>query len=83
MKHNLSVTLFLLLLFFTAQIIGLALLSLTIESIEEDEDGNIIVSYSEPPTGRPRTTSRRALLEVAHEVRIGGAERAHRPAPPY
>ena len=59
MKHTLKVTLFLLVIFFTAQIVGLFLVSETIYpqmddkgEIATDNTGNIVIEYdldSEPP----------------------------------
>ena len=53
MKHNFKVTILLMLLFFSAQILGLFLLNMSIESTVMTEDGTIEVTYTEPITGRP------------------------------
>jgi len=53
MKHNLSITVHLIGLFFFSQLIGLLLLNQSIEQIEYGEDGTIEVVYEEPYTGRP------------------------------
>ncbi len=53
MKHDFKVTFFLMMLFFTAQIVGLFLLNQSIASVDVDINGTIQVNYSEPITGRP------------------------------
>ncbi|MBN2368142.1 hypothetical protein JXC34_03910, partial [Candidatus Woesearchaeota archaeon] len=73
MKHNLKVTLFLMLLFFSAQIIGLFLLNLSIESIQSDEEGNIVVQYSEPLTGRPEIEGQESFIYILGMVFLGTA----------
>ncbi|MEM4397816.1 MAG: presenilin family intramembrane aspartyl protease, partial [Candidatus Woesearchaeota archaeon] len=51
--HGLKIIIFLMLLFFGAQIIGLYLLNASIVSVEKNEQGIIEINYTEPPTGRP------------------------------
>lgn len=71
MKHNLKVTLFLMLLFFSAQIIGLFLLNLSIESIAIDESGKIEVNYSETLYGRPELEGQDSFIYTLSMIFVG------------
>ena len=73
MKHNYNVTVFLMLLFFTAQFVGLFLLNLSIESTEINDDGSIEVVYSEPITGRPEMEADQSFSYVVTMIFIGTA----------
>ncbi|MFH0875966.1 MAG: presenilin family intramembrane aspartyl protease [archaeon] len=74
MKHDTIVTVLLVFLFLAAQIVGLFILSKSI-NIEKtiDESGNekIIVNYSEVITGRPETTGSVSFLYILASVFIG------------
>ena len=71
MKHDLKVTLFLILLFLTAQIIGLFVLNLSIDNIGKDEEGNINVNYSEPITGRPEMEGHSSFIYLLIMIFVG------------
>ncbi len=70
MKHNLKVTFFLILLFFTAQVIGLYLLNQSIETIEITDAG-IIVKYEEPITGRPELEGQESFIYILGMIFFG------------
>ena len=70
MKHNLKVTFFLILLFFTAQVIGLYLLNQSIETVEITDSG-IIVKYEEPITGRPELEGRESFTYILGMIFFG------------
>ncbi len=71
MKHDFRVTLFLIMLFFTAQVVGLFLLNQSIEQVSRDEQGNIEVSYSEPVTGRPDLQGQDTFTYTLFMILIG------------
>ena len=60
------------LLFFTSQIVGLYLLNISIESVQETEEG-ITVTYSEPITGRPELEGQASFNYLVIMVLIGTA----------
>jgi len=70
MKHNLKVTYFLILLFFTAQVIGLYLLNQSIETIELTDAG-IVVKYEEPITGRPELEGQESFTYILAMIFFG------------
>ncbi len=73
MKHDMKVTFFLILLFFTAQTVGLFLLNQSIESINTGENGTIEVKYSEPITGRPDIKDEASFSYILFMIFIGTA----------
>ena len=70
MKHNLKVTFFLIILFFTAQVIGLYLLNQSIETVEITDTG-IIVKYEEPITGRPELEGQESFTYILGMIFFG------------
>ena len=71
MKHPWNVTLTLVLLFVASQVIGLSLLSLNIESIQE-KDGAVVVSHDTTVLGdRPQTSGFGSVLFLAIGVGLG------------
>jgi len=71
MKHNMKVTLFLLLLFFTAQVVGLYLLN-TIAEVRQTETGTE-VEYPETVVGRPEIEGQGAFLYILIMILVGTA----------
>lgn len=71
MKHNITVTLFLLSFFILAQVVGLALIS-TSANVSTDANGNITVSYQDTAVGaRPDTSGFGSFLYLVIGVAIG------------
>ncbi len=74
MKHDIKISLYLLLLFLAAQIVGLFVLSSTM-SVEEtttpDGASSIVVNYEEIMTGRPEVTGAGSFVYVLVSVLIG------------
>jgi len=73
MKHDMKITLYLVMLFITAQIVGLFLLSQTISEIKTTETGEIVVNYSEPLTGRPDLEENESFSYIVVMILIGTA----------
>ncbi len=71
MKHDLRVTLMLITLFLTAQVIGLYLLNLSIYSIEVTDAGTIEVEYTEPLTGRPDLEGQSSFVYILAMILFG------------
>ncbi|MFH2021271.1 MAG: presenilin family intramembrane aspartyl protease [archaeon] len=71
MKHNLKITIFLVILFFTAQVVGLFLLKQSIASIVTTDSGEIVVNYSEPITGRPELKNEESFTYIFVMILIG------------
>jgi presenilin-like A22 family membrane protease len=71
MKHDFQVTILLMLLFFSAQILGLVLLNLSIESVEQTEQGTIEVVYTEPVTGRPELEGQDSFTYTIFMILLG------------
>lgn len=73
MKHPLSITALLVLLFFVAQVVGVSLLSLDIKAIET-KDGTTTVAHNPVAVGaRPETQGAQSFLYLALGVAIGTA----------
>jgi presenilin-like A22 family membrane protease len=77
MKHNLKVTLFLLILFLATQIIGLFIFSrsIIVEKRYNEETGktDIVVNYTEVFTGRPDTSGQESFYFILISILIGTA----------
>lgn len=73
MKHDFKVTLFLIGLFFSAQIVGLFLLNQSILTIEKEDSGKIEVTYSEPITGRPELEGQDSFIYILIMILVGTA----------
>ncbi len=73
MKHSLKITLYLIILFFASQTIGLYLLNSSIEEIKATGHGKIEVKYSEPVTGRPDLKGQESFNYIIVMVLAGTA----------
>ncbi|MBN2423236.1 hypothetical protein JXB41_08490 [Candidatus Woesearchaeota archaeon] len=75
MKHDFKVTLFLLILFISAQVIGLFILNQSIiveEAIDEiTGETSVVLDYKEVITGRPETQGASSFLYVFFAILIG------------
>ena len=65
MKHDYKIIIYLVILFFAAQVIGLFLLNQSIDSVETSENGTIVVEYTEPITGRPELEGQDSFTYIA------------------
>ena len=70
MKHNLKVTFFLILLFFSAQVVGLYLLNRSIITIEITEEGPTPV-YNETFVGRPELEGSASFIYILGMIFFG------------
>ena len=73
MKHNLRIIAYLMVLFFTTQIVGLYLLNQSIETVEQTPEGDIEVVYSQPITGRPELEGQSSFSYILAMVLVGTA----------
>jgi len=71
MKHDLKITLFLLMLFLVAQVVGLFLLNQSIVSIEKTDNGTIEVTYSENLVERPDLKGESSFTYTLSMILIG------------
>ncbi|MBD3204172.1 hypothetical protein GF327_07790 [Candidatus Woesearchaeota archaeon] len=75
MKHDLKVTIFLLILFLSAQITGLFILSrsFSVERIKDEKTGetNITINYQDVITGRPETQGASSFIYVFFAILFG------------
>ena len=73
MKHDYKIIIYLVILFFAAQVIGLFLLNQSIDSVETSENGTIVVEYTEPITGRPELEGQDSFTYIVTMIFIGTA----------
>ena len=73
MKHDFKIIIYLVILFFTAQVIGLFLLNQSIDTVQTSDDGTISVEYIEPITGRPELEGQDSFTYIVIMIFVGTA----------